>query len=624
MTLYAPDGLLMIAMERFEGLTSSVDCKGDDGAMSLTFQSKNAFDYALQEWKFINENDNGKFLLIANHAGCGPEDQRQPYLFVSSIDTLEVDTDRLHRISNVAEDVASLTTHLTAHTAPWSDVARSYDMDFGHAIPFQRSQPSKRSLWGDIVNVGKDVLNTVEGNADLTKSVAFDMSVGQQGQKTNIYTDSDGRLTLDCVNCFVTGSFGVTGHLSVQHLELQDLTRTASPSNILAELELEAVVTSSDKPDSLQYSKELFSFPIPDAGVEVDGIFKLGATLSYDIGVSSTFAGSATLDFGLQASLPNSAQLVADVQNPDQSSATGWGEGQLTPIFDIKQESASITLSAFSQPKLAFGIELTGVGNVDVAVTIKLPEVSVVLSAEFDEGGVCAQTAGSSQTGVKLDSKVDIELDLQVDVKFGADEAKQSQFRPSWSKKLFGPVEIPLESTCFPLDIPGLGGKVNATSTSASHSSIAAAAVVTSAVASAPSALGIPDAGKKAAVQGSESISNPSPSTTSSSYASIVSSAASSVSISPDAGKHAAVVKPKPATSSSISPPANQVNDNPIPTSISSPPPKAAETPSTTLEAVTTSSSSISAAVASSTSSAASGGGGCRMVKRFGKRMLIC
>ena len=69
MTLYAPDGLLLIMMERFEGLTSSVDCKGDDGTISLTFNSENAFNYALQEWSYINQNDNGTFLLIANHEG---------------------------------------------------------------------------------------------------------------------------------------------------------------------------------------------------------------------------------------------------------------------------------------------------------------------------------------------------------------------------------------------------------------------------------------------------------------------------------------------------------------------------------------------------------------------------
>ena len=69
MTLYAPDGLLMIMMERFEGLTSSVDCKGDDGTISLTFNSETAFNHALQEWSYINENDDGQFLLIANLDG---------------------------------------------------------------------------------------------------------------------------------------------------------------------------------------------------------------------------------------------------------------------------------------------------------------------------------------------------------------------------------------------------------------------------------------------------------------------------------------------------------------------------------------------------------------------------
>lgn len=70
----------MIMMERFEGLTSAVDCKGDDGFMSLTFNSENAFSYALKTWDFINEAVEKKFLLIANHDGCGPDDERQPYL----------------------------------------------------------------------------------------------------------------------------------------------------------------------------------------------------------------------------------------------------------------------------------------------------------------------------------------------------------------------------------------------------------------------------------------------------------------------------------------------------------------------------------------------------------------
>ena len=81
MTLYASDGLEMVLMERFDGLMSSVECNDHDGIISLIFSSQDAFNHALQQWSFINDADDGKFLLIANHDGCGPNDQRQPYLY---------------------------------------------------------------------------------------------------------------------------------------------------------------------------------------------------------------------------------------------------------------------------------------------------------------------------------------------------------------------------------------------------------------------------------------------------------------------------------------------------------------------------------------------------------------
>ena len=55
----------------------------------------------------------------------------------------------------------------------------------------------------------------------------------------------------------------------------------------------------------------------------------------------------------------------------------------MTPLFDITKESASLTLSAFSQPELEFGIELIEIGKVDVGLTVKLPEVSVTLTADY-------------------------------------------------------------------------------------------------------------------------------------------------------------------------------------------------------------------------------------------------
>lgn len=64
---------------------------------------------------------------------------------------------------------------------------------------------------------------------------------------------------------------------------------------------------------------------------------------------------------------------------------TGWQGCSLTPNFEITQLSASITLAAFAQPKIGFGIELIGVGKAGIAVTMKLPEISSTESADYSE-----------------------------------------------------------------------------------------------------------------------------------------------------------------------------------------------------------------------------------------------
>lgn len=80
MKLHASDGMDIVLMERFEDLTKSVDCHGQDGILSLTFKSKAAFNRALEAWSFINEAEEIQFLLITNHEDCSPSDQRRPYV----------------------------------------------------------------------------------------------------------------------------------------------------------------------------------------------------------------------------------------------------------------------------------------------------------------------------------------------------------------------------------------------------------------------------------------------------------------------------------------------------------------------------------------------------------------
>ena len=158
---------------------------------------------------------------------------------------------------------------------------------------------------------------------------------------------------------------------------------TASPQNFQAELELEVNITANESPKALQYQKQLFSFPIPDAGISIPGIFTLGATVSYSVGGTASFQGTASADFGLSAALPNSAQLVADIKNPDSSSATGFSGGNLTPLFNVNEMSAAVTLGAYSLPMISFGVSLVEIGSASVDVSVKLPEVDVTLTAEY-------------------------------------------------------------------------------------------------------------------------------------------------------------------------------------------------------------------------------------------------
>ncbi|KAI4226097.1 MAG: hypothetical protein LQ349_006940 [Xanthoria aureola] len=399
MTLYGPDGLQIVMMERFEPLTSTVDCKGDDGEMSLTFKSKEIFDHAIKTWSFINEAKDERFLLIANHDGCGPDDERQPYL-----------------ITDIRDDAARLTTYLTAQPAAWSDVAGTYDLDFGKAA-MPRPGPQRRGF-PDIVKGTGDFL--LHGDIDLDKSVNFPTVLGTPGQKRSIINTP--KFSLACTDCYITGSFQAVGRLSVSGFKLQDFTLAASPQNFVAKLQLDTTITAPlGSPDSLQKTIELFKAPIPNAGIVVPRIFSLGAIVSYEVGVSTSFSGTASMTFGLRASMPNTAAVKADFRDPSQSSATGFDGSVFDPNFDLKALTASVTVATFAQPKLSFEVDITKVGHLGIAVGVKSPVISATLTGGYNESGLCSHEAAASKTGVKLSSDVALEVNLELSAQLGKD-----------------------------------------------------------------------------------------------------------------------------------------------------------------------------------------------------------
>ena len=371
---------------------------------------------------------------------------------------------------------------MDAKISQWSEVAGTYDLHFGHATLVKQTikQSERRGFFddlgngitngvngiingakqvgGDIVHgaeeAGQGVANTFEklGNVDLSKTVTVPINVGTPGQVINIVDEqaaASAHIKLDCINCFIAGSFAITGRLSVKLFVVADFVLSAAPQDFVAELEMAAAITGFYRPDSLKWDKDLFDAPVPDAGIVVPGILNLGLTVRYRIGVSTTFSGAADFNFGLKATVPNGAQVAIDTQHSDQSGATGWEGSRLDPLFDLKALDASVKVAAFTQPMLVFGVEIVKLAQFDVELILKLPQVQATLTGIYNETGACP--GDPSKTGVSLESDVDIELDAQV-----KSELLGKQ-RLLFTKPLAVFLKLPLLSKCWPFNIPGLG-----------------------------------------------------------------------------------------------------------------------------------------------------------------------
>ena len=79
-TLHAPGGLPFVLLERLDPLIEHVDCSGGDGRMAVAFKSGDALQRALAAWGFVNHHEEHTFLLITNHDGCSPNDQRELHI----------------------------------------------------------------------------------------------------------------------------------------------------------------------------------------------------------------------------------------------------------------------------------------------------------------------------------------------------------------------------------------------------------------------------------------------------------------------------------------------------------------------------------------------------------------
>lgn len=387
-------------------------------------------------------------------------------------------------------------TILTAKVTPWSEVAGTFDLDFGSAAV---SPGAARRLMargfsdfmdgitnviggagkaiGDaedaVTGVVDDIGDAIKGDDDndddgligtiddllediANGDVVFDVSSGTPGKRFNVLTDptnpTNPALVLDCIDCYITGKFKLTGRVSIKKFAVKAFTLDTTPQDFNTTLKLSAAITATaSAPASLKLTKEIISFPVPAAGIAVPGIFDLGTTMAYEVGVESTIAGKANFTFGLQSTVPNGAHIVVDLANIDSSTATGFEAATFNPIFDFVGGSVAMSVMAISRPKLTFGVEVVGIGKLEVGLNLGLPKVGIDLATKFNETGVC--DGSSSKTGFGVESKALLDLVVNVNGKFGPSSIIDAGtlFTASLLK-----YEKSIFEKCVPFDIPGL------------------------------------------------------------------------------------------------------------------------------------------------------------------------
>ncbi|PGH16250.1 hypothetical protein AJ80_05273 [Polytolypa hystricis UAMH7299] len=400
MTLYADNNLPIVMMEAFEGLTSDVDCNGDDGEMSLTFTSAEALNHAIDSWSYINEDADREFIMITNHDGCGPEGQRQGY-----------------KITDVDNDEDNNVVWLAASRVPWSEFAGSFDMEFGKLAvsPSVRRSLQSRGVFDWI----DDVVDGIKGigDGDVSDSVTIPVSLGEEGVEKLIFEDFTTlppRLTLFCSNCFAEGKFETTGTLKVENFLPETLLLEVSPQDFRSAIELKAQIAgTSSVLDFLTWEIPIVELAIPGAGIVIPGIFTLGAKAAFKIKGSAGVVGTATFSFGGKTTLPNGSKVTIDVINPDNSGTTGFDRVDFEPVLDFDGASITANIAAGPQQTLTFGIDILGSTGFEAGLTFGTPTFNLNVTTGYDENGFCSPEDPIT-SGIKTVSAANVDLILQV------------------------------------------------------------------------------------------------------------------------------------------------------------------------------------------------------------------
>ncbi|WEW60999.1 hypothetical protein PRK78_006488 [Emydomyces testavorans] len=406
MTLYAPENLPIVMMEAFEGLTSAVDCMGDDGEMSLTFKSKMAYEHALRMWSYINAKEETEFVMIANHDSCGPKGQRQGY-----------------KIANVVNDAAKLIVTLKAAAVAWNEFAGSFDLDFGHHKMAPKDLLSLEAS-GAIGGTGEamegfksELKGAFEGGNDTSKGrkggvslpINFPIRIFRPDTEIPLYKgpSSPAEVELSCENCYVYGNLRTTGTLKVENFKTTLLKIDVEPRDFSAAAVFRLDLVNIQR--ELPYSRTIFDTVIPYTGIEIPGILSVGAKAGFVIHGAITFTGSATFHFGYTSSLPNGGKMTLVIVGEEKTGVTGLNKIETKPIISFDKGQVDLGVTTVPDASITYGFHVLNKYGIEGGIKMGIP-VGLNISAGRNPEGWCP--GSNITTGVAVSAGAAFKMDF--------------------------------------------------------------------------------------------------------------------------------------------------------------------------------------------------------------------
>lgn len=366
MTVFSIGNERIVSMERFKPMLKSVQC-GEKTI--LEFNTREDFEYAIRAWDWVNEDETHSFVLVADHPGCGPDDERQPFY-----------------IYNADYDEEEHTAYLYGNEKEWKEVARTFDLDFG------------RMMWTN-PNAPTD-LSKRFGEWGFTEGLDLDMSSDFSG---NIYSESSPMLdfSVDCVGCGTSGSVEVTGRVTVDVLEPEEVSLTITPRGLRADMGVKVHAETGTNPFTISYSKAVLEIPLPYS-IKLPKIGIIGFVLKEKIGISTKGNKAETdFEFGMGASVSDDAMLRVDLADSENDEFSGWTPDIETKPFSISGDVKS-DFTIYGQTSLGAELSIFDWGW-EAVVALKIPELTATIDTYPTKGSACDD---EGQEGISVDTRI--------------------------------------------------------------------------------------------------------------------------------------------------------------------------------------------------------------------------